>query len=133
MRKGSIVKISKIYPGCTKQGMLNVHLYFVKIFGCAIQEQEIPIDIGPFQQAILKGVAHPNLQIAIGVNKSMATGNSDLELASLNGKPAFATWFYVAGSIAVNVMYAEPNERRQGLIGSWHPSTISKRLALLEY
>lgn len=133
LRKGIIVKISKFFPGCTKQGMLNVHLYFVKLFGCAIKEQGIPIDIGPFQQSILTGIAHPKVRIAIGVNKSMTTGSSDLELASLNGKPAFATWFYVTGCIAVNIMYAEPTERRQGLIGAWHPSTISKRIALLEY
>jgi hypothetical protein len=113
--------------------MLHVHLYFVKLFGCAIQEFNVPIDLQPFQTAILQGVAHPKVRIAIGVNGSMVTGSSDLHLASLNGKAAFATWFYVTGKIAVNIMYAEPGERRQGLIGSWHPHSVSKRLALLGF
>lgn len=133
LRKGSVVKISKVFPGSTKTGMLHVHLYFVKLFGCAIKELAIPIDIGPFQKALLSGTAHPKIQISIGVNGSMATGSSDLEMASLNGKPAFATWFYVVGSIAANVMYSESTERRQGLVDSWHPSTISKKVVLRGY
>lgn len=134
LKKGRVVKISNIFPGCIKQEMLNVHLYFVKLFGCAIKEFNIPLDIAPFQQAILNGEAHPKVKIAVGANGSMATGSSDLQLVrSFNGKSVFATWFYVVGNIAVNIMYAEPTEQRLGLVGAWHPSTISKRLTLVGY
>ncbi len=63
-------------------------------------------------------------------SSGMGTGNSDMETASNGGKCAFATWFYVIGSIAVNVMYVIPGEHRQGLRDSWHPSNVSKRLKI---
>jgi len=134
LKKGSVMKLSKVFPGSVKKKMLNIHLYFVKLFGCAIKEFSIPIDITPFQQAILDGKAHPKVKIAVGTNGSMTTGSSDLRFArNLEGKLVFATWFYVVGDIAVNIMYAEPTEQRLGLVGAWHPSTISKKLTLVGY
>ena len=55
-------------------------------------------------------------------------GNTDVESANIGGRCAFATWFYVIGEIAVNVMYAEPNEKRQGLINAWHPAVFVKEV-----
>lgn len=133
LKKGSAINLSRVFPGRTKQGMLHVHLFFVKLFGCAIQELGVPIDLEPFRVALLNGTAHPRVRIALGITDTIVTGSSDLELASMNGRPAFATWFYVTGKIALNIMYVEPSERRKGLIGSWHPSTISKSLVLLGF
>lgn len=133
LRKGSIVKLDKIFPGKVKDSMLNVHLYFVKLFGCAIKEHHVPIDLSIFSQSVLNKKAHPKVHICIGITKSLETGNTDLQTANLSGKCAFATWFYIIGNIAVNVMYAEPNEKRKGLINSWHPTKQTKRLCLSEF
>ena len=46
---------------------------------------------------------------------------SDVHTAQLDGKVAFATWFYNVGDLAVNVMYALPGEQRQGLEVAWQP------------
>ena len=38
MKPGNIIRANKIYPFDTRQRMLNVHLYFVKLFGCTLLE-----------------------------------------------------------------------------------------------
>jgi hypothetical protein len=112
--------------------MLFVHLYFVKIFGCAIVEHEIPIDIDPFRRALREGIAHPNVWISIGLNTGLPTGRTDLELQRerLRGPAVFATWFHVVANTAVNIMYAKLGQNRQGLARAWHPSKNSKNMAL---
>jgi len=128
-----VIKLNKIFPGKTKTQMLNVHLYFAKLFGCAIKEFDIPIELTQFQRSILQGEAHPNLYISCGLSEGMITGNTDIQTASLKGKIAFATWFYVVGSLAVNVMYALPSEKRHGIDKAWHPDSITKKLRLVQY
>ena len=133
LKEGSIIKLEKIFPGSVKIGMLNVHLYFVKIFGCAIQEFGIPLNIEDFSRAILNGTSHPKVHISFGASNGLETGLTNMETANLDGQCVFATWFYLVGRLAVNVMYAEPTEKRQGLICSWHPTTVIKRIRLAKY
>lgn len=53
---------------------------------------------------------------------------SDIATAQVDGKVAFATWFYNVGNLAVNVMYALPGRQRQGLEVAWHPRMGAQRL-----
>jgi hypothetical protein len=126
--KDDVISLDKIFPGSIKRSMLDVHLFFVKNFGCIIIERGLPIDISPFSEAIMRQKPHPKVYIAFEPASDLGTGSSCLhmDIYNLNGKCAFATWFYIVGSVLVNVMYAEPNERRQGLTYAWHPTTISK-------
>lgn len=137
IRSGERIDLSKVFPGSVKNSMLHVHLYFVKLFGCLIAENSLPIDITGFSQAILNTNAHPKVHLAISpltYNLSFASvGYSDLNLAQLNGRPVYAAWLLALDRFTVRVIYAEPTERRKGLIGSWHPSTITKCLRVSTY
>lgn len=133
LRGGSTINLQKVFPGKTKSRMLNVHLYFVKQFGCAIKEFGIPIEIDNFSSAILNRTPHPNVFISFGSSNGILTGSTDVEVASLKGKCSFATWFYVVGNVAVNIMYSNENIKRQGLINSWHPSTVTKQIKVATY
>jgi len=124
------IDLAKVFPGAVRQSMLRVHLFFVKLFGCLIAENSVPIDLRPFAAAILNGTAHPDVHLAIssyvdGVASGSA-GYSDLDAAQLNGQIVFAVWMYVLDRFSVRVMYAVPGEHRHGLIDSWHPSTVTK-------
>jgi hypothetical protein len=49
--------------------MTNVHLFFLKLFGCIISEalangHEVPIDIKSFSKAIMAGRPHPEVHLA---------------------------------------------------------------------
>lgn len=37
------LNLSKVFPGSSKKSLLDVHLYFVKLFGCRIVEYKIPL------------------------------------------------------------------------------------------
>lgn len=132
IRSGKSVDLSKVFPGSVKKSMLHVHLYFVKLFGCLIAENALPIDIVGFSQAIQNTAAHPKVHLAISpLTYDLAfasVGYSDLHLAQVNGRTVYATWLLTLDRFTVRVMYAEPTERRKGLIDSWHPQTVTKCL-----
>lgn len=57
--------LSKPFPGRTRAAALNVHLYFVKLFGCLIVEGNVPIDLKPFSYALLNRQPHSELCLQI--------------------------------------------------------------------
>lgn len=127
------IKLEKVFPGNTKEQMLNIHLYFLKLFGCAIEEGNMPIDISVFRDSILENKPHPKVYISFGDSRGMTTGNTDIHAKEYNGHISFATWFYVTESIAANIMYSDEAQIRKGLSNAWHPSTVTKRLKLERY
>lgn len=114
--------------------MLDVHLYFIKLFGCQIIEGGIPIDIEPFARAILNRKAQDHVYLGFGPTPpggaTNMAGGSDVYVAKLGGQCAFATWFYEVGSLSVNIMFAIPGERREGLVDAWHPRLGCKRIKM---
>jgi hypothetical protein len=132
IRGGDRIDLGKVFPRAVHRSMLQVHLFFVKLFGCAVVENSLPVDIGSFSKAILNVTAHPNVHLAVspyidGIASGSA-GYSDLDTAQLNGRIVYATWQYILDRFSMRIMYAEPTEHRKGLIDSWHPSTIRKCL-----
>lgn len=134
IRKGMIVCLEKVFPGSVRQSMLDVHLFFLKLFGCLITEYSIPLDVQQFSQSILCGVAHPKVHLAFWAVPdhchSIEAGQLPVKTEQLSGRIVFAYWFYFVGPLAVNIMFAEPTERRSGLVHAWHPSNITKRVRI---
>ena len=124
-----------LFPYDTHRAMRNVHLYFTKLFGCLAVEGGISIDTGTLANAIMNGQPHPHLYLAFGhLALPLETiGGSDIATAQVDGKVAFATWFYNVGNLAVNVMYALPGEQRHGLEVAWHPSMGAQRLLFTRF
>jgi hypothetical protein len=50
---GDVVRTNRILPHDTAREMLNVHLYFVKLFGCRIERNGIPLDVTGLADAIM--------------------------------------------------------------------------------
>jgi len=105
LRKGERIDLGKIFPGAVRKSMLNVHLYFVKLFGCIITEHSLPIDIHGFSRAMLSESAHPKVYLAISPFTDglpfASAGYSDLATAQLNGRIVYATWLYTLDRLAV--------------------------------
>lgn len=131
LRTGLYLRMNKPFPMNVNKNMLNVHLYFAKLFGCLIQDGSIPIDLEPFRRAILDEKPHPNLHIAFWYQPDLESGYTDVETLNANNRVVFATWMYLVMPIAVNVIYAEPDQHRVGLRGSWHPSKFAKRVQIM--
>lgn len=136
---GSIVRTNRIFRYDTAREMLNVHLYFVKLFGCHIAGNDIPLDIASFADAIMNEKAHPCVYLKFGCGRMFAgkpmTGMSDMWLtpAPPGGTSTFATWFYDVETVGINVMFAVAEERRQGLVGAWHPGHSTTKLTMADY
>ena len=136
---GSIVRTNQILRCDTAREMLNVHLYFVKLFGCHIAGNGIPLDITGFADAIMNEKAHPCVYLKFGCGRMFAgkpmTGMSDMWLtpAPPGGTSTFATWFYDVETVGINVMFAVAGEKRQGLVGAWHPRQGTTRLTMADY
>jgi hypothetical protein len=136
---GAIVRGNRIFPYDTAGQTLNVHLFFLKQFGCLIVEGGISIDPAGFANAILKNRAHPHVYLKFGCAPSLdgnaIVGRSDVKTAtrSIDGSCAFATWLYHVGDLAVNVMFAADGEQREGLVGAWHPRFGTNRLVIADF
>lgn len=134
IKRGDILRLSNVFPGEVRAAMLNVHLYFVKLFGCLIADHNIPLNRNEFANALLHGQAHPKVQIAFYASsdkaKFLAAGHTPVQTAQLNGHIVFATWLYELGPLMVNIMYSEPDQHRRGLTYAWHPFTVTKLLQI---
>ncbi len=131
VKKGDIIQLHKVFPGKVHQSMLCVHLYFVKLFGCLIVEENIPINIDRFRMALLQEKSHKLVFIALWGGTDLGTGNSDVEIDLQDGECVFATWFYSIDDLTVNIMYAEAGQRRKGLREAWHPDSMSKKIKVV--
>jgi len=131
IKKGDIIRLEKVFPGAVKKSMLKVHLYFVKLFGCAIVEHNIPIEIDMFRDAIMQNKPHNKINLAFYSGKGLGTGYSNIESYDISDRCIYATWSYIVGSVAVNIMYTEPDESRKRLVNSWNPRTITKRIRVV--
>jgi hypothetical protein len=132
------VGLSRLIPHETRRTLLHVHLYFVKLFGCHIREADIPLDLAPFAAAILSGRPHATVYLRFCRRTfeglPVSVGMTDIwTVVDPAGKCVFASWFYEIDNLAVNVMFAERGQHRDGLVGAWHPRLGTTRLRIFDY
>lgn len=137
LRPGMLLNLSDVFPGKVKTSMHRVHFYFVKLFGCRIAQDRIPIDLGPFRAALLNEQPHPMIHLTLCVVTHdvmrKSAGLSEVRGRPVHGPIEHAAWSYNVGSIAVNVLYATADSRLRGLAHSWHPTSVSKRVRVIEF
>ena len=145
LRSGAIVRANRLFPQGAARAMLNVHLYFAKLFGCLVVEAADPslqIDLSVFGRSIIQGIAHPDFYLGFGISPKIVPGavvsSSDLHVLKDNfaaGAAALATWFYNVNGVCVVIAYAPGNDgaiwaRKERL---WHPRNGSNRLTMRDF
>ena len=122
-----------VFPYNTKQQLLNVHLYFAKLFGCFISEDSIPLDLASLATAIMQGRSHPKLYLKFGLGPFFRgerwSGRDHINVAA--GGPYFASFLYCMRPIAVQVLLTE--EAIAHNIDAWHPRLGTTKLKLVDY
>jgi hypothetical protein len=101
--------LSKAFPGGTRAAALNVHLYFVKLVGCKINEEGVPIYLAPFRRALLNVAVHPEVSITV----AEAPAGTELilmresEVHTMTHQPSGdmhgALWAYAIGPVVIKV------------------------------
>jgi hypothetical protein len=139
IRPGAYIRADRIYPLSSNLGLRHVQLFFVKLFGCFIDENKIPIDLKPFSDAILNGVYHRDIFLRIGcVPRAPGEGLVGvLGLATATddktGKIAGAQWFYELDRFAVNVIYSPNHDLWTATERAWHPKFGTGRLLVHDF
>jgi hypothetical protein len=138
LRIGQWVRANSIFRHYTRRKMMNVHLYFLKLFGCMICEAkangyDVPIDIAAFSQAIISDRSHPEVHLQFGKCDG-AIGRSNLHCWKTPNGSILAAWLYEIDTIAVSVLFVQAGrfEHRTDL---WHPKsrTGSKRFQIADF
>lgn len=123
------INLVKVFPGSINKEMLNVHLYFLKILGCAIVSSGASINMSPLTECIMKTKAHPYLYLTFEFNDELGrAGTSDLDVEMIGDRSSAVVWLYNIGNIAVKILLADPLVKRRGHEKGWHPEQRSKFL-----
>lgn len=126
------IRLKNVFPGSVNSSMLDVHLFFVKMFGCIIAEHNIPIDLSPFSQALLGRVPHPHVLLGFGIlpswtkNKAFIT---PVNAFNVGGTVEFACWYYMVRKVFVDAVYSLPRYRPIAT-DTWHPRMNARILRL---
>jgi hypothetical protein len=138
LKVGQWVRANSIFPHHARTQMTNIHLFFLKLFGCMLCEAkangyDLPIDIAAFSQAIMSGRAHPEVHLQFG-KQDGTVGRSNLYCGTAQNGGVLAFWLYKLDTIAVSVDFVQLGkfEHRTDL---WHPKshTSSKRFQIADF
>jgi len=137
LQRNGRLNLSKVFPGSTRRSLIDVHLFFVKLFGCKILDDGIPIDTSRFSACLQQRVAHESIYIAIGNTTATVSHKyaavTPVTAVNESDTSVFATWLYIIGVIAVNVVYSVVPGNEEALRGTWHPSTSGRLLRLRHF
>jgi hypothetical protein len=138
LKVGQWTRANSIFCHYTRREMTNVHLFFLKLFGCMLCEakangHDVPVDIAPFSQSIMSGRPHPEVHLQFG-RCDGTIGRSNLHCWKTHEGSVLAGWLYELDTIAVSVLFAQA-ERWEHRIDLWHPKsrTSSKRFLIADF
>jgi hypothetical protein len=109
-------------------GALDVHLFFVKLFGCKIIEDAEPIDLSQWAACLMERKAHPEVTLHFAHRPFRAREalafESDVYMIRRRGHDRIdgAMWGYVACPLAVKVCYITVGAPLFSPGQSWHPN-----------
>ena len=131
--------LSKPFPGKTRLAALHVHLYFVKLFGCKLNEDSVPIDLSSFSTALMSRTPHPDIRIVVchagqrGLDALLMHDSEVHTMRNQHGALHGAVWMYLVSPVAIKVGWVEAG-RPLSLVGKkWHPSSPSKIVKLSSF
>ena len=131
------VNLSNVFLGNVRKSLLNVHLYFVKIFGCSVVADGVPIDITPFRKSLLLGKPHKNVYLAIchrpGQIEHKYAGIVPITSLNKNGKSLFAASFYSIDQFSVNILYVTQDRPPNVMQDTFHPDKFKMILKIKDF
>lgn len=124
------LKLQKVFPGMSKKQSIYFHLFFVKLFGCRIVDESMPIDISEFSESLLKGTPHKNIYLGFNIRNIINpsgkyVGQSEVHGKEYNHRCEAASWYYSLGEFDIQVTWFK-NKPIRNVPYAWHPSTAGK-------
>lgn len=131
--KGTTVRTGRLFRADWRAEMRNVHLFFVKQFGCAMVEGGPPFDVSSLGAAILSNTSHPNFYLHFGIAQDAvrdAVALSDADAVLDGGKPVIVMRTYYVGSLGVLMLCDNRENGRVRTMEAWHPRRRDDRLLI---
>jgi hypothetical protein len=128
--------LSKPFPGRTGATALDVHLFFVKLFGCKIHEDGgVTIDLARFSKALLTRTAHPEISLTISADHIgrdlVVVQDSQIHAwKDSRGQLDAAVWMYSIPPVAVRVHYLRAGAAPKVVGRPWRPGNTAKIVRL---
>ncbi len=136
---GQSIRTNSIFKYNTKLRMLNVHLFFVKLFGCAISEDDCDIDLTHFANAITRTKPQSQIYLKLCRIPTIETGPLLLRTEihairdNVNQRIECATLLYQVGEIRIQVFYIHSVDKSTDLSNLWHPRMNTSRLRVSSF
>jgi hypothetical protein len=142
MVAGMVLRPRQIFGHEAAQQLLNLHMHFVKKFGCLVVQARhegtpMPVDIAAASRAIMTGRPHPDLYLRFGCSPpswptTLGRSNPDSIHDRLHGKHVWLDWCHYFGPYAVHVIFAEEVMKHHWMLAdAWHPRDGSRKLRLV--
>jgi hypothetical protein len=109
---------------------MELHLYFLKVLGCVIVEQRIPIPIEPLRNALLSGSAHPCMYLVFSDSHPLncstprrMMGPEDMHamVDRESGVAHMAYWRYTLQPVSVRICFVAPEFPDRPILAAWRP------------
>lgn len=130
VKKTRRFKLQSAFPGAVGRQSVNFHLFFVKLFGCRIADENMPIDLSEFSRSIMEDRPHPNVYLSFNMRNvasksGLYLGPSEVHAKEYAGVCEAATWYYSIGEIDVQVSWFREKPVRN-IPYAWHPDRGGK-------
>ena len=121
------LSLKEAFPGNSNKKSILFHLYFVKLFGCRIIDEGIPIDVKEFSLALQNNLPLDLFYLTFNyrsVNESFV-GVSEIHAKIYSGSIEMATWYYTLGGLDVQVTWFK-NTPLHNVPKAWSPNDRGK-------
>lgn len=136
--KNGEISLSQVFPNAVAASSLDVHLRFVKTFGCLVVEGSIPIDTAPLATALRQRVAHPGIALCIVKTPRSRVVNkfarvSDVETWQFpRGTVELAAYVETYAPVSIRVEFSTKAPKLWSP-NAWHPSAATDIVKLGNY
>ena len=129
------IKLRQLFPGWANHAARNIHLYFVKLFGCRIAGEDVPLSIDPFANAIQNETICDGLSLIFCRDATHQVGRhafvSAIQARYDGPTIVCAGWTYALDRFYVEVMWFKNLQSFQGIKGHWNPNNNGTMIKLI--
>lgn len=109
VKPGDRIKLNKVFRGSHRDQSIRTHLYFVKLFGCFLNEVLPSFNLTSLSYSILNNKAHSKIFLEFGSipikNQSTIISRSDLVLVGKEENPSYMCWLQHLHHFSVSISY----------------------------
>jgi len=139
VKKGHF-SFSNVFTEDTRRYALRTHLYFVKLFGCKILEEKVPINTGRLSEALIFEKPHSQVFLTfanapeIPVDDDQIIFSSRIQFGNYDScLPDIALWTYMLHPVSIRISYLSRSSPHEYRSRAWHPSQPSTQVRLGNY